>query len=98
MNFFQFNPENVELLNAFGFFIQQSQASRELREKVEEQAKKIEELEKYIKEGTQMCVDNINHQKADCEKQKKDIKQKLCFYVDRYDPMVIYQKANCGVQ
>ena len=49
----------------------------ELRNKIDEQAKKIEGPEAYIREGTKMCEDNIKPQTANCEEQKEDIKQKL---------------------
>jgi len=51
---------------------------QELRNKLDEQAAKIEELEAYIRKGKQMCADHIEHLNADCEAQKEYIKQELC--------------------
>ena len=51
---------------------------QELRNKLDEQARKIEELEAYIRKGKQMCADHIEHLNADCEAQKKHIKQEVC--------------------
>jgi len=51
---------------------------QELRNKLKEQAAKIEELEAYIRKGKQMCADHIEHLNADCEAQKKHIKQEVC--------------------
>jgi len=51
---------------------------QEYRNKLDEQAAKIEELEAYIRKGKQMCADHIEHLNADCEAQKKHIKQEVC--------------------